>query len=69
MGIIRTYFAGRSKLIAAEAHWAYETAIVVRPQQIKLKAAQQLLAVTSAVEADPKLGKVFASLKLSEPGT
>lgn len=69
MGILRTYFAGKSKLIAAEAHWAYETAIVVRPQQIRLRAAQQILAVTSAVKADPELGKVFATLKLSEPGT
>lgn len=69
MGIIRTYFAGRSKLIAAEAHWAYETAIVVRPQQIKLKAAQQILAVQSALKADPELNKAFSALKLSEPGT
>ena len=67
MSVIRTYLAAKSQQIAAEQHWQAEVQAVVRPQQIKLKAAEQILAVQSALKADPELGKIFASLKLTGP--
>lgn len=67
MSVIRTFLAGKAKQIAAEQHWQSEMQAVVRPQQIKLRASEQILAVQSALKADPELGKIFASLKLTNP--
>ena len=67
MSLIRTYLAGKAKQIAAEQHWQSEVQAVVRPQQIKLRGAEQLLAVQSTLKADPELQKLFNSLKLTNP--
>jgi hypothetical protein len=70
MGVIRTYLAGKAKLAAAEADWAYDMAVEVRPEQIALKAGKQLVAVQEALDADPKLAAIVKKLrpKLKQPG-
>lgn len=67
MSLLRTYFAGKAKQLAAEQHWQSEMQAVVRPQQIKLRAAEQILAVQSTLKADAELSKIFGTLKLTNP--
>jgi hypothetical protein len=67
MSILRTLIAGKVQLIKQEQHWQLEMARVVRPEQIKLKAAEQLNAVKSTLKADPDLLATFKTLKLTLP--
>jgi hypothetical protein len=69
MGIIRTYLAAKTRLIAAEAEWDFSMAEEVRPEQIVLKAGRQLQSVQDALDADPKLAAICKKLrtKLKQP--
>ena len=67
MGLFRTIVAGKVEQVKREQHWQAQTAAIVRPMQIKLRAAEQVLAVSSVLEADAKLKKVFDSIKLTNP--
>lgn len=67
MSLIRTYLAGKAKQLKNEQHWQAEMSAVVRPQQIKLRAAEQILSVEGSLKADPELMRVFKTLKLTNP--
>jgi hypothetical protein len=67
MSLIRTYLAGKARQIKREQHWSSEMADVVRPLQIKARAAEQIVAVETTLKADPELMRVFKTLKLTTP--
>lgn len=69
MGVIRTYLAAKAEAVKAEAEWQSDMQQVVRPEQIKLKAAQQLNAVHEALAADPKVAAIFKTLKFRQRQT
>lgn len=63
----RTLIAGKVKQMKKEQHWQSEMSDVVRPEQIKLRAAEQLNAVKATLKADPELLATFKTLKLTNP--
>jgi len=67
MGLLRTYLAAKAKSIRNEQHWQNEVQLVVRPRQIKLRAGEQLNAITAQLKADPELKKAFDSITLTMP--
>jgi hypothetical protein len=67
MSLIKTYLAGKARQIKREQHWQAEMADVVRPLQIKQRAAEQIVAVETTLKADPELLRVFKTLKLTNP--
>lgn len=67
MSLVRTYLAGKAKQIKREQHWQAEMADVVRPMQIKQRAAEQIFAVETTLKADPELARIYKTLKLTNP--
>lgn len=67
MGLIRTYLAGKAKEVKRDQHHTFEVNSVVRPMAIKIRGAAQITEMQAQLDADPKLAKVFASLKLTNP--
>ena len=67
MGLISVYLAGKAKEVKRDQHHQFEVNSVSRPMAIKLKASAQINEMQQQLDADPKLKKVFDSLKLTNP--
>jgi hypothetical protein len=67
MGLFRSWVRGKTKELVRDQHHQYEVNSVVRPMAIKTRAAQQITEMQALLDADPKLAKVYASLKLTNP--
>lgn len=65
--MIRNVIAGFSQRINLENHLALQRAQLLRPSQVQLEVAKGLVNIDEQLEADPKLKKRFASVKISVP--
>lgn len=67
MGLIRVWLAGKAKEVKRDQHHQFEVNSVQRPMAIKIRAAANISEMQAQLDADPKLRKVFDSLKLTNP--
>jgi hypothetical protein len=67
MGLLRTWMAGKTKEMRRDSHHQFEANSLSRPMAIKLRCAAQLTEMQAQLDADPKLKKVFDSIKLTNP--
>lgn len=67
MSLFSTLVSGKVKSIQREQHWQAEAQLMVRPNQIKMKVAEQLNAMDNVLAADKNLKARFDKIVLTMP--